>query len=96
MHNAAPRCGAMRIVTCCCNAGARAVLCYTLRHFRTDPSLFHQTARSFVRPTLFLLVLTLAMAGCGYKGPLYLPDQKPAAKKPATKSPAPAESPQSP
>lgn len=40
-----------------------------------------------VRPTLrsilLLLALTLSVAGCGYKGPLYLPGSKPAAKKPA-------------
>ncbi|MBY0270941.1 MAG: lipoprotein [Burkholderiales bacterium] len=34
------------------------------------------------------MILTLLFAGCGYKGPLYLPKDKPAAvKKPA---PAPA------
>lgn len=49
-----------------------------------------------MRPILFLLVLILSLAGCGYKGPLYLPDQKPAAKKPVPKSAVPAESPQTP
>lgn len=49
-----------------------------------------------MRPIPLLLVLILSVAGCGYKGPLYLPDQKPAAKKPAPKSAAPAESPQTP
>jgi predicted small lipoprotein YifL len=52
-----------------------------------------------VRPTLFLLLLILSVAGCGYKGPLYLPDQKPGAKKPVPKpvTPAvPAATPQSP
>ena len=44
-----------------------------------------------VRPTLYLLALMMILTGCGYKGPLYLPDQKPASRKPAEKSaPAPA------
>jgi predicted small lipoprotein YifL len=37
---------------------------------------------------LFLMVVAL-LAGCGHKGPLYLPDQKPPAGKPATNQPAP-------
>lgn len=46
-----------------------------------------------MRPTLFsLLILILCSAGCGYKGPLYLPKDKPAATKPAAK-PAPAAEP---
>lgn len=36
-----------------------------------------------MRPTLFLLILMLSVAGCGYKGPLYVPKDKPAAAKPA-------------
>ena len=40
-----------------------------------------------MRPTLILLILMLSVAGCGYKGPLYLPKDKPAAAKPA---PSPA------
>ena len=35
------------------------------------------------------LVLILSVAGCGYKAPLYLPKDKPAAAKPAPQ-PAPA------
>ncbi len=35
-----------------------------------------------------LTAVTLA-SGCGYKGPLYLPESKPAPKKPAIKKPAP-------
>jgi len=47
-----------------------------------------------VRPTLYLLALMMILTGCGYKGPLYLPDQKPASRKPAEKSaPAPAPAP---
>lgn len=33
------------------------------------------------------LALILSAAGCGYKGPLYLPDQKPAAKKKSANNP---------
>ncbi len=44
-----------------------------------------------MRPTLILLILMLSVAGCGYKGPLYLPQDKPAAAKPAP--PPAAESP---
>ncbi|MGE0557090.1 MAG: lipoprotein [Burkholderiales bacterium] len=49
-----------------------------------------------MRPIPLLLILILSVAGCGYKGPLYLPDQKPGAKKPAPKPAAPAASTQSP
>ncbi|MGA0034280.1 MAG: LPS translocon maturation chaperone LptM [Burkholderiales bacterium] len=49
-----------------------------------------------MRPILLLLVLILSVAGCGYKGPLYLPDQKPGAKKQAPKPVTPAALPQSP
>jgi predicted small lipoprotein YifL len=49
-----------------------------------------------VRPTSFslpLLALCLILsAGCGYKGPLYLPKDKPAPAKPAPQ-PAPAANP---
>jgi predicted small lipoprotein YifL len=45
-----------------------------------------------VRPTLFALALMMIFAGCGYKAPLYLPEQKPAAAKPAPQ-PAPAAGP---
>jgi predicted small lipoprotein YifL len=49
-----------------------------------------------VRPTLFRLTLPalflILSAGCGYKGPLYLPKDKPAAAKPAPQ-PAPAANP---
>jgi predicted small lipoprotein YifL len=38
-----------------------------------------------------LLLIVLAAAACGYKGPLYLPKDKPAAQKPAE---APAAKPQ--
>jgi predicted small lipoprotein YifL len=50
-----------------------------------------------VRPTLprtplLILLLMLSFTGCGYKGPLYLPKDKPAAAKPAP-PPAPAAEP---
>lgn len=36
-----------------------------------------------------LIVLILAFAGCGYRGPLYLPQNKPQAKTPPPAVPAP-------
>jgi predicted small lipoprotein YifL len=43
-----------------------------------------------MRTLLALLTAVTLAAGCGYKGPLYLPESKPAPKeKPATKKPAP-------
>jgi predicted small lipoprotein YifL len=42
-----------------------------------------------MRALLPLIVLVAMLAGCGYKGPLYLPKPKPEAKKPAA-PPAPA------
>ncbi|MDP1673515.1 MAG: lipoprotein [Burkholderiales bacterium] len=41
---------------------------------------------------LFLTLFLILFAGCGYKGPLYLPQDKPAAKKPAPQ-PAPVAEP---
>jgi predicted small lipoprotein YifL len=41
-----------------------------------------------MRAVLASLAVLLFVAGCGYKGPLYLPESKPAAKRPA---PAPAQ-----
>lgn len=38
-------------------------------------------------PLFFALVLTVALQGCGIRGPLYLPDQ-PSAKKAADPHPA--------
>ena len=43
-----------------------------------------------MRPLLSLMALALLLAGCGYKGPLYIPKPKPEAQKPAPK-PAPAQ-----
>lgn len=34
-------------------------------------------------PLFFALVLAVALQGCGIRGPLYLPDQQPSAKKKA-------------
>jgi predicted small lipoprotein YifL len=42
-----------------------------------------------MRALLALLTAVTLAAGCGYKGPLYLPDSKPAPKKPAVKKPPP-------
>ncbi len=36
-----------------------------------------------MRPGLLILILAFALAGCGYKGPLYLPKPKPETQKPA-------------
>lgn len=36
-----------------------------------------------MRALLPLIVLVAMLAGCGYKGPLYLPKDKPGAQKPA-------------
>ena len=41
-----------------------------------------------MRPVLPLIILAAVLAGCGYKGPLYLPKPKPEAQQPAPK-PAP-------
>jgi predicted small lipoprotein YifL len=51
-----------------------------------------------VRTTLIVLILLLSVAGCGYKGPLYLPKDKPVAAKPAPVPPAakPAAEPETP
>jgi predicted small lipoprotein YifL len=45
-----------------------------------------------MRSVLASLAALLILAGCGYKGPLYLPKPKPAAQQPAQPAPAqPAE-----
>ena len=36
-----------------------------------------------MRAAFSMIVLALSIAGCGYKGPLYLPKPKPEAQKPA-------------
>ena len=41
-----------------------------------------------MRDTLISILVAALLAGCGYKGPLYLPKPKPEASKPAPK-PAP-------
>ena len=43
-----------------------------------------------MRAAISLILLAVLLAGCGYKGPLYLPKPKPEAQKPAPK-PAPAQ-----
>jgi predicted small lipoprotein YifL len=49
-----------------------------------------------MRALLALLTAAMLAAGCGYKGPLYLPESKPAAKKPVIKKPAPQQQEQKP
>ncbi len=41
-----------------------------------------------MRNTLITILVAALLAGCGYKGPLYLPKPKPVAQQPAPK-PAP-------
>ncbi len=43
-----------------------------------------------MRDTLILILVAALLAGCGYKGPLYLPKSKPEAQKPAPQ-PTPAQ-----
>jgi len=43
-----------------------------------------------MRAAISLILLAVLLAGCGYKGPLYLPKPKPEAQKPAPK-PVPAQ-----
>ena len=38
---------------------------------------------TIMRKLLLLLILATTLAACGLKGPLYLPEQKPAATPPA-------------
>jgi len=45
-----------------------------------------------MRDTLIPILLAVLLAGCGHKGPLYLPKPKPEAQKPDLKPPAPVES----
>jgi predicted small lipoprotein YifL len=43
-----------------------------------------------MRAAISLILLAVLLAGCGFKGPLYLPKPKPEAQNPAPK-PAPAQ-----
>lgn len=57
-----------------------------------NANIFHPSAPPTMRPVLPLIVLAAVLAGCGYKGPLYLPKPKPEAQQPAPKpAPAPVE-----
>jgi predicted small lipoprotein YifL len=51
-------------------------------------TIFARNAIHSMRNLLSLLMLAALLAGCGYKGPLYLPKPKPETQKPAT-PPAP-------
>ena len=46
-----------------------------------------------MRKSVLLLLLAALLPACGLKGPLYLPEQKPAANPPAAPAPAPATQP---
>jgi predicted small lipoprotein YifL len=41
------------------------------------------TREKIMRKYVLLLVVTALLAGCGLKGPLYIPEQKPAAAPPS-------------
>ena len=49
----------------------------------------HRLTFRSMRAVICLIVLAASVAGCGYKGPLYLPKDKPGAQKPAAQKPAP-------
>ena len=40
--------------------------------------------KKIMRKSVLLLILAILLASCGLKGPLYLPQQKPAVNPPAT------------
>jgi predicted small lipoprotein YifL len=42
-----------------------------------------------MRPLTLLLALGVLLAGCGHKGPLYLPKPKPGEQKPGEQKPEP-------
>jgi predicted small lipoprotein YifL len=74
----------MHSTTCCFERGAG----------RRCAKLFVTViATSCIEPILnsklLLLIVALLLAGCGHKGPLYLPGQKPPSGKPATTQSAP-------
>ncbi len=46
-----------------------------------------------MRNSVLLLLLATLLPACGLKGPLYLPEQKPAANPPAAAAPATAAQP---
>lgn len=77
----------MHNATCCCKPGACRRCAKLFSILRVESAL---------HPTSYLLIVALFIAGCGHKGPLYLPDQKPASAKrgskpaPAPDTPAPA------
>jgi predicted small lipoprotein YifL len=48
-----------------------------------------------MRALPLLIALAMLLAGCGNKGPLYLPKPKPGTQKPEQPAPAPPELPQS-
>lgn len=43
-----------------------------------------------MRAALYSTAIAILIAGCGYKGPLYLPKPKPVAQKPAAPATVPA------
>ena len=84
MPSDAPHCVVNRSVTCCCKPAAA----------RRCAKLFVTLiATSCIEPILnsklLFLIVALLLAGCGHKGPLYLPGQKPPSGKPATTQSAP-------
>jgi len=51
---------------------------------RQTPVLRSVDLRHAMRALSPLIALAVLLAGCGYKGPLYLPKPKPGAQQPAT------------
>jgi predicted small lipoprotein YifL len=45
--------------------------------------LHAHNAQKIMRESVLLLILAVMLTACGLKGPLYLPQQKPAANPPA-------------
>lgn len=50
---------------------------------RTCANIFDDPSRPTMRAFLALILLSMLFAACGYKGALYLPQEKPAAQKAA-------------
>ena len=50
----------------------------------------------FIMRRIFFLLLAVMLAGCGQKGPLYMPADKPAAKPPVVPPPPPRTQPENP
>lgn len=65
--------------SCCCNRGGSKRCAKLFATLHIEPTLYSK---------LLLLILAALLSGCGHKGPLYLPGQKPPSGKPGTSQPA--------